>query len=359
MLISVTRSNWVSRGLRAGLAAACVAVSSLTVASAASAAATDDDVALARRYAPRVWLAQGESYFPSSVEWHLNQTHVENRSGQQFLVTNQALGCDSCTEPSFLDGQRPGQHDVPVYAEVAHRTDAGRPTNVTDIMYWMFYPYNNGKRVCIGLYIPVIGCAGGYSTFGNHVGDWERVTLRLVDGRPYQISLSQHSGGQTFRYGDPAVALDGERPVVYAARGSHGLYPDARRHTYKNLPNGDTLNDDTSAGTAWDTRTALKAFTWQPDGSYTGEWAWLNYTGRWGNPKSGCHIVESISGECVLNDGPTGLPTRSVHDPGMQSLDGTLDLVPGAVTADPSDGSKIRKEKTAMTAVESVNAAGL
>jgi hypothetical protein len=24
--------------------------------------------------------------------------------------------------------------------------------------------------------------------------------------------------------------------------------PDAARHTYKSLPNGDTLNDDTSAG---------------------------------------------------------------------------------------------------------------
>jgi len=318
--MSVTRSSGAVRRLGACLTAACVAVISLTTASAASAAATDDDVALARRYAPRVWLAQSESYFPSSVEWHLNQTHVEDRAGQQFLVTNQALGCDSCTRPSFLAGQRPSQQDVPVYAEVVHRTDDGRPTDVTDVLYWMFYPYNNGKRVCIGLYIPVIGCAGGYSTFGNHVGDWERVTLRLVGGTPSQIWLSQHSEGQTFRYGDPAVALDGERPVVYAAQGSHGLYPDARRHTYKNLPNGDTLNDDTSAGMAWDTRTAMKVFTWQPAGSYTGEWAWMNYTGRWGNPKSGCAVSEPITGECVLDDGPTGVPTRSVHDPRMQPL---------------------------------------
>nr|WP_253894823.1 Vps62-related protein [Corallococcus exercitus] len=62
-------------------------------------------------------------------------------------------------------------------------------------MYWNFYPYNNGKRVCIGWYSPW-GCVGGYSTFGNHVGDWEHLTVRFIDGRPALVYLSQHADGQ-------------------------------------------------------------------------------------------------------------------------------------------------------------------
>jgi hypothetical protein len=69
-------------------------------------------------------------------------------------------------------------------------------------------------------------------------------------------------------------------------------------------------------------RQALKVFAWQPVGSYTGEWAWLNYTGRWGNPKSGCFFSEALSGECVLNNGPEGPPRKSLFDPHMQPLDG-------------------------------------
>lgn len=297
-----------------------------TTRSASTSSVSSADDALARRYAPRIWLHQDESYFPAAVEPFLANTHLETRAdngnpNQQFLVTNQALGCDSCTNPPFLAGQRPAQTAVPAYAEVVHRTDNGGPTNITDINYWTFFPYNNGKRVCVG-WFSRWGCVGGYSTFGNHVGDWEHVTVRFVDDVPYWVSMGQHDGGQTFPYGGPEVDLIGDQPVVYSAQGSHGMYPDARRHTYRDLPNGDTLNDDTGAGTLWDTRQALKVFAWQPVGSYTGEWAWLNYTGRWGNPKSGCFFSEALSGECVLNNGPEGPPRKSLFDPHMQPLDG-------------------------------------
>jgi hypothetical protein len=311
------------------LAAEGTRSASASTASADSVSSADD--ALARRYAPRIWLQQDEFYFPAAVEPFLANTHVEahpdnGNPNQQFLVTNQSLGCDSCTNPPFLAGQRPDPSAVPAYAEVVHRTDNGLPTNITDINYWTFFPYNNGKRVCVG-WFSRWGCVGGYSTFGNHVGDWEHVTVRFVDDMPNQISMGQHDGGQTFRYGSGGVALAGDQPVVYAAQGSHAMYPDARRHTYRNLPNGDSLNDDTSAGTLWDTRQALKVFAWQPVGSFTGEWAWLNYTGRWGNPKSGCFFSEAISGECVLDNGPEGPPRKSLFDPRIQPLDGEPGLV--------------------------------
>ncbi|MCY1040730.1 Vps62-related protein [Corallococcus sp. bb12-1] len=264
-------------------------------------------------FAPRVWLHPEEAYFPSSTQFHLANVHEENG----HLVTNQALGCDSCTDPQFLDGQRPNQTSVPVYAQVIPRTQGGQPTNVTDVLYWNFYPYNNGKRVCIGWYSPW-GCVGGYSTFGNHVGDWEHLTVRFVDGRPSQVYLSQHANGQLFTFGDKAVFLAGWHPEVFSANGSHGLYPDAARHIYETIFNGDFLADDTGAGLAWDTWNNVVAIPWQSAGTYTGSLAWMNLTAYWGNPEGGC---DNPTGYCVNSGGPSSLRNRSVYQPEYMTLE--------------------------------------
>ncbi|RKH30616.1 Vps62-related protein [Corallococcus sicarius] len=264
-------------------------------------------------FAPRIWLHPDESYFPSSTQFHLANVHEENG----HLVTNQALGCDSCTDPQFLDGQRPNQTPVPVYAQRIARTQGGQPTNVTDVLYWSFYPYNNGKRVCIGWYSPW-GCVGGYSTFGNHVGDWEHLTVRFIDGRPARVYLSQHANGQDFPFGDKAVFFTGWHPEVFSARGSHGLYPDAARHIYETIFNGDFLADDTGAGLAWDTWNSLVVIPWQPAGSYTGSLAWMNLTAYWGNPEGGC---DNPTGYCVNSGGPSPLRNRSVYQPEYMTLE--------------------------------------
>jgi hypothetical protein len=117
--------------------------------------------------------------------------------------------------------------------------------------------------------------------------------------------MSQHSGGQTFDFGAKEVAVLGWHPEAYSAWGSHAIYPDARRHIYENLPNGDFLADDTGRGIAWDGWDRPVIFSWQPMGTYTGDLAWLNITSDWGNRSSGCGVVESVSGQCVLNGGPT------------------------------------------------------
>ncbi|MBN1204694.1 MAG: Vps62-related protein [Myxococcaceae bacterium] len=266
--------------------------------------------------APRVWLDPDEDFFPSSTQFFLNNVH---QSGG-FLVTNEGLGCDNCTNPAFLDGQRPAQTRVPVYAEIVQRTQNGQPTGITDIIYWMFYPYNNGKLVCVGYEVDG-NCVGDRVRFGNHVGDWEHMTVRFVDGRPSQIHLAQHSHGQTFVYGDKVLALAQGRPTLYAADGSHGLYADEGRHVYQSLDNGDELVDDTGAGMLWDTGSTVVPFEWQTSGTYTGSLDWLNITSRWGNPKSGCAVVEDLTGECVLNDGPQAPMSKGFSQPSSMNLE--------------------------------------
>jgi hypothetical protein len=269
--------------------------------------------ATARAFAPRIWLHPDEQFYPANADYHL--AHVHDEDG--YLVTDESLGCDACTDPPFLHGQRPDRQSVSSYAEIVHRTQGGRPTDVTDIIYWSLYDYNQGKDVCIGWDSPV-GCIGGDQSFGNHVGDWTHVVIRFVDNRPSQIYYSQHSWGAQYFFGDKHIRLADWRPDVYAALGDHEEYPDAGRHAYHALPNGGELADETARGVLWDTASSLVTFNWQQSGTYTGPLSWLNFSGRWGNPQSGC--LPSPIDECVLDDGPDSLMNRDFAQPPLSPL---------------------------------------
>jgi len=260
------------------------------------------------QFAPRVYMDPSETYFPSSAPFFQANVHEDNG----FLVTNQSLGCDNCTDPAFLDGQRPDQTRVPVYAEIVKHPNNGIDT--TDVIYWMFYPYNNGKVVCVGTVVNGT-CLGDNTRFGNHVGDWEHITVRFIDGRPAQVYLAQHSDGDTYEYGSKDLSIDDFHSFVYAAKGSHGLYADTGRHIYQNLDNGDYLADYTGQGAQWDTWNTVVPFEWQSTGSYAGPLSFLNITSRWGNRKSGCGFWEDLSGECILNDGPQAPMQKGFSQP--------------------------------------------
>ena len=142
----------------------------------------------------------------------------------------------------------------------------------------MFFPYNYGKLVCVGLYSGCPPCSrvwgkcpkvcppdyiGGYSAFGHHVGDWEKVYVRFqkvnADYQIYSIYLSMHNseitetfGGEflwqdgQFKKGDKALAMfEGTHAIIYCAAGSHGKWPDTGRHEYLKLSNGYALVDQT------------------------------------------------------------------------------------------------------------------
>ena len=85
------------------------------------------------------------------------------------------------------------------------RTDGG-----TNLQYWFFYPYNDRYG------------------FFDHEGDWEHVTVHLDEQRrPRELMLAQHGNN---RPGESrpweGVRLEGEHPIVLAARGDHASYPE-------------------------------------------------------------------------------------------------------------------------------------
>lgn len=90
---------------------------------------------------------------------------------------------------SFLHGHNPDLHPVPVYA-VASSCCSLKSSHIEDapfeITYWLFFPFSQGKEICTisaGAFGPVPfpwlrkACLGKVKRYGDHLGDWEHVTL--------------------------------------------------------------------------------------------------------------------------------------------------------------------------------------
>jgi len=303
-------------------------------------------------YAPRVWLAQNESYWPSSVEWafpHLIRIpciDLDGVSGCNFdmdpdpdkgilywLNTRESFdhwdvldfwrGCNglSTSNPCTIN-------DTPVYAYWAKKQiQVGEDlVDIVDLVYFFYYPYNRGKEV-----------AG--TVWESHVGDWEHVTVRLMSGyddqsgwslQPVQIYLSAHDFGYIYEWEDMAKIND-THPVVYSALESHGVWLTPGRHKYGEALGAD-LVDWTSEGTAWDTWNNVEVFDYNANqGLGSSTWPlWMSddfanpgtcgdpsnpacgpiY--RWGNPERWCGV-----GYCELTTGPTGPVSKGVWSPGI------------------------------------------
>ncbi|KZV93823.1 hypothetical protein EXIGLDRAFT_33087 [Exidia glandulosa HHB12029] len=274
----------------------------------ASAAPTDANVALARKYAPQFKFHKDEKYFGSSVEYFLNgPITVQDGNGATVssggLTTttlddfpDQGNGLYMSTSTSkeakagFLAGQDPSKtQDAKVYTFIAPKANG-----VVDLYYWLFTPYNLAKDV------PLLG------EVGNHIGDWERLSVRTVNGTATQVDYHAHSdtGAGTIPWANVVKFDNDQRPVGYVASGSHGFWAKPGTFTYVNaviFKLQDVTSDD---GVAWDTRDSLVTINY-PD-TYTGDLEWLNYRGTWGNKGTDKCWWHFIYKDCELVTGPTG-----------------------------------------------------
>jgi hypothetical protein len=294
----------------------------------------EEKYTLLETHAPRVWLHSEEIYMPSSVEWAFpNLNRYLNLGGNYWLRTN-----DPLPEPSdvlsFFHGDL---NSAPVYAYFIEKQIPVGEINVevADLVYFFYYPYNRGKEVF-------------FTIWGNHVGDWEHITVRLAwqhgdmgwEFKASQVYVSAHDFGGAYYWDSPEIHKVDTHPVVYSAWGSHGLWASPGDHIYDTVPViGTPLIDACDAGTAWDTWENMVAFDYYDPAGNTGnglggsQWpAWmgddfsepgcdpLTNPGcdadppsgaiyRWGNTEAGC---DSVVGACRLENGPTGPVSKGV-----------------------------------------------
>jgi hypothetical protein len=226
-------------------------------------------------------------------------------------------------------------NDVPVYAFwVKKSTQVGKELfDYVDLVYFFYYPYNRGKEVV-------------NTIWGNHVGDWEHVTVRLMWAyddqtgwslQPVQMYISAHDFGGIYEWDEIPKINDTPHPIVYSAEGSHGVWLTPGRHKYGEAgPEGskEDLVDWTSQGTAWDTWNKMAAFDYNAKQGLGGStwplWMSDDFTNpgtcgapsnpacgpifRWGNMARDC---EFGFGNCRLETGPTGPISKGVWSPGI------------------------------------------
>jgi hypothetical protein len=121
------------------------------------------------------------------------------------------------------------------------------------VQYWWFNGYNDG---------PVTG------GLDAHQGDWEHITLKLVNERPKRLYYAAH--GQPAVLKPSQVKWSGAHPVVYCAVGSHASYHRVGR--FKLVVH--SIKDETKdGGRVWSTEDYLLNVRSQP---------WRNFAGAWG-----------------------------------------------------------------------------
>jgi hypothetical protein len=274
----------------------------------AQAAGSDDEEALAQRYAPVVRLVHqtepcghGEPYRPSDVEAFLGRSDVALRGPwlTDDLIAvgptadDLSAGLDGyhldfpgnplkpgCDYETWADGVTEGTEPT-TYAHVVSEPD--RPGRLA-LQYWFYYPFNDYNN--------------------KHESDWEMVQLlfdaatasEALDRDPVEIGYSQHSGTEVADWDDEKLeVLDGTHPVVYPAAGSHANYFDAALYLGHSSQQG--FGCDDTRGPSDELRPTVRLVPSDPVAARA-EFPWMGYRGHWGQREQSFY------------NGPTGPVTK-------------------------------------------------
>lgn len=317
------------RSIRIILALAIAAVSFVLGAPAASA---DDALnQLAQKYAPIVVVrsqsaacGEGEPYLPVAVETVLGNSTVTLHGPNGESITGPKASDlagkgdgwyldlpgnplnPKCEYETWFDRASAGKQPT-LYSRLA--TDPDHPDQVA-LQYWFFWTYNDWND--------------------KHEGDWEMVQIlfpassaaQALTVTPTSTAFAQHEGSETAPWDDPKLHKDGDHIAVYPGQGSHAAYYTQANWFGKSAAAGFGCDNTTSPGDV-----IKPAIVVMPDDP-TGDFAWLTYTGRWGQKAPS------------FNNGPTGANTKTQwsHPVSWQLDQGretavALPLVAGPATA--------------------------
>ncbi|KAG6397450.1 hypothetical protein SASPL_143617 [Salvia splendens] len=256
---------------------------------------------LFRAYAPYLYLHPDEEYLPSSVDWFFSNGALLYKKGEESRPvriepggTNLPKGGDPAglywlDLPADKGGRdRVSQGHIASAEAYVHFKPGVENGMFTDIQVWMFYPFNGHtsakiwfiKRVSLG-------------RAGEHVSDWEHVTLRVrnVDGVLDKVYFSQHGGG---KWVDASLLQfeSGNRFAWYSSRNGHagnnetGLYLQGPGYGFG------IRNDWARSNKVVDTGARFVVVASEGEAEAVAEPPWLSYESKWGPTKKYGTIVE-------------------------------------------------------------------
>jgi hypothetical protein len=246
----------------------------------------------AERFAPQVWLADGDEYGPGKAQLFIE--HAELRWAHDQGCGDEAVADPVDSRTLATGGYTHQGKGGPPGCEHGGRTyrsnENTRPRGPAELgaegfyltltgdedlragtgtlaptywqyykgayIYWFFYPYNDAPSIPVG--------PAAVNAF-DHEGDWERIAVR-TDGEGARVGVTLWGHGNScFLRGDQLEWVD-DHPVVYSAKGTHASYADDGIHRYG--------VDRTSAGTRWETWQQVRPIADEP---------WYGYGGAWGS----------------------------------------------------------------------------
>ncbi|KAK3125478.1 hypothetical protein QOZ80_7BG0605460 [Eleusine coracana subsp. coracana] len=294
--------------------------------------------AILSAYAPQVFFHPDESYFPSSVPWFFDNGALLYDKDHPTNPTPVARDGSNLPQGGGNDGaywldlpaadkeqrERVKRGDV-AGAKAYAQAKPMMGGTATDLVLWLFYPFNGPARAKVGPLTVALG------RIGEHVGDWEHVTLRVsnFDGGLVRAYFSQHSAGEwvdasRLEYMD-GNGNSSSRPVVYASRHGHAFYPRAGTVLQGDARLGVGIRNDCARGSVMDAaagRCEVVSAEYLGSGVVV-EPAWLGFDREWGPreeydlgreinrvarflPRSARERLAKLVNKVLVGEGPTG-----------------------------------------------------
>ena len=232
---------------------------------------------ISKRYSPVLYFSEGEDFFPIEVKSYLDHSQLMERI--PFFLKDRVVS-DSVT-PAVLERNSSKDYYLRLRKEnctgIASYYQKIRKTYSRTI-YSKLFEVKNSPEISFVLYYWFFfwGSKAGSVNFTWHQCDWEMFMLYLNrDYEPIYIGLSQHYYGSVKNWED--INREECHPVIYVARGSHGLYLSPGKHkAYYDKNKKWRLGSDICEA----------ALHWSP-GNYqivvlNDSLGWLNFKGYWG-----------------------------------------------------------------------------
>jgi len=307
-------------------------------------AASSEVPSYVKENAPIIWLHSDDPFMPSDILSHVLHTtpykkfqpvpdvpdlDLDNLSslndyGKQIFLTSIE---NVTSHPAWLRGETPDATGALHNSTACAVVLINKSDSILDAFYFYFYSYDEGADITqvlppLNRLLPNSKPGDHY---GNHVGDWEHNMIRFIDEVPYGMWFSQHGSGEVCLWEDTTcLSKQGDRPVVYSARGSHANYPTAGSHVHDSA-----LVDVANKGRVWDPVQPAWIYSYnaatdvltalEPSNAPTD---WFHFTGGWGDKqysdKDPRQSTVPYFGLKKYNNGPTGPKFKHLLRKGLQ-----------------------------------------